>query len=328
MKQLISFLFISLSPGLVLAAGNPYLNLTARACPEGVVAVPPGNHEEFMPELPTFTVGRVAMFDRVLLKNGANAESTQQVVAYARSKYPKVIAALRKEGLLAEINVVAKKYGVDPLHLLAPILGEKVFNGFIDAALQDSISNFLKSDLDRISRDVRELAKKPEVQECMKAPISNYWKWQCAVFYNADERGNPLQARVKKAGTCGIAQFNPVLLWSLNDVVARQGGLAPIAFGDVRSSLATVLNPRQILHYLAAYSLTVQQVYKDVACMDISKNVGIVASLYNVGGEYARAFNLAQYRKYSPGENRLPQENYFGWFINYFEKELREELRK
>jgi hypothetical protein len=325
MKKLM--LFICLCGFLDNSAfANPYLHMQARDCGQSLITLKPGNSLKEIPKLPAFTVGRVALFDQIILRNAEDSESSRQVVQYARKKMPGVLTALREKGLLAEINRVAKIYGVDPLQVLAPILGEKVFNGFIDAALQDSVSNFLKSDLDRISSDIRRLSEKPEVQACMRSSIGNYWKWQCAVFYNADEVGNPLSAKVKKAGTCGIAQFNPVLLWSLNDVVVRVGHQEPIAFGDIRKSLEVVLTPKKILHYLAAYALVVRQVYKDVACVDISKNAGIVASLYNLGGEYARAFYLSQYRLEYP--DRRPQENYFGWFINYFEGDLRKELQK
>ncbi|MBS1969886.1 MAG: DUF1402 family protein [Bdellovibrionales bacterium] len=329
MKKLLLFPCLYLVFGnIAMASENPYLQLKSRDCRQNLITLKPGNTLPNIPELPAFTIGRVAVFDHTVLRNAQDEESTRQVVQYARKKIPGVLSALRAKGLLSEINRVAKIYGVDPLQVLAPILGEKVFNGFIDAALQDSVSNFLKSDLDRIGGDIRKLGEKPEVQACMRSSISNYWKWQCAVFYNADEVGNPLLVKVKKAGTCGIAQFNPVLLWSLNDVVVRVGHQEPIVFGDIKKSLDVVLTPQKILHYLAAYALVARQVYLDVACVDISKNAGIVASLYNLGGEYTRAYYLSRARAEFPAENRRPQENYFGWFINYFEGDLRKELQK
>jgi hypothetical protein len=62
--------------------------------------------------------------------------------------------------------------------------------------------------------------------------------------------------------------------------------------------------------------------YKKKAKLDISKNPGITATLYNLGNPEARAVRHAR------SGRRYPRENYYGWFVNKHEKELREIVKK
>ncbi len=227
---------------------------------------------------------------------------------------------LRREGLLKEIVKVSKLYRVDPLQILAPIVAEKVLNGFLDAALQDSLASFLTEDLLRIDQTLQSTLNHPEASQCLTSAISIYWKWTCISHFSEQTHGSLLAAKVKKAGTCGIAQFNPILLWSLNDTVVRVGGQEAVRFGDVKTSLKIVLTPKKIIRYLAAYAKTIPEVYKNIGCADISKNVGLVTTLYSLGNENRRAY----YAKENP---HGPTENFLGWFINYFEASIRLELQ-
>ena len=61
------------------------------------------------------------------------------------------------------------------------------------------------------------------------------------------------------------------------------------------------------------------EAYRDIAGFDISQNPGVTATLYNVGNPEARARALkAENRRLAAGGKppRLPQENYYGWFVN------------
>jgi hypothetical protein len=51
--------------------------------------------------------------------------------------------------------------------------------------------------------------------------------------------------------------------------------------------------------------------YKSIAHVDISRNPGITATLYNTGGSAQRAAALA-----ARGAGALPEENYYGWLVN------------
>ncbi|RYZ63444.1 MAG: DUF1402 family protein, partial [Proteobacteria bacterium] len=58
------------------------------------------------------------------------------------------------------------------------------------------------------------------------------------------------------------------------------------------------------------------------ASTDISKNIGLQATLFNLGYEAERAIvmNGENARAKTP---RRPRENYFGWFVNRHEAEIR-----
>jgi post-segregation antitoxin (ccd killing protein) len=49
--------------------------------------------------------------------------------------------------------------------------------------------------------------------------------------------------------------------------------------------------------------------------MDISKNPGLTATLYNVGNSRQRAAAIAAKNR-SSGATVWPEENYYGWLIN------------
>lgn len=315
-------LFLNFLTAAQAATENVFLNLPQLKCrPETMKIAPRGNTQENIPELPQFTVLRLKTFEGIFdLPNAQDTKTTQQIIQLGKKRIPQVLAVLRREGLLKEISKVAKLYNVDALQILAPIVAEKVLNGFLDAALQDSMASFFTEDLLRIDQTLQSTLNHPETKQCMNAEISNYWKWTCISHFSEQTHGNLLAAKVKKAGTCGIAQFNPILLWSLNDTVVRISGLEPVRFGDVKSSLKIVLTPKKIIHYLGAYAKTISEIYKNVACVDISKNAGLVTSLYSLGNEYRRAY----YAKENP---QGPTENFLGWFINYFEAPIRLELQ-
>jgi hypothetical protein len=56
--------------------------------------------------------------------------------------------------------------------------------------------------------------------------------------------------------------------------------------------------------------------------MDISRNPGITATLFNVGNSQERARTLAR-RNAASASPVLPEENYYGWLVNEKIAELR-----
>lgn len=304
------------------AIANPYLNSSNFIkCPsENVQISASGNSLATIPELPRFTIARLLAYEGLNLIGDSPNVITEKVVELGKKRLPEIMLALKKSGIILEINKVAKIYNVDPVQIAAPIIAEKIFNGELETALQDHLQNLNSDDFIKIGSNLKQISDDKNIQDCMNSNISNYWKWRCMAFYSQDTHGNLLTVQVKKASTCGIAQFNPVLIWSLNDIVVKKSGLEKIKFADINKSMQTVLNHKEIIHYLGAYSEMVSQLYQDIACFDIRKNAGLVATLYNVGNEYERAF----FKKIS---NQPPQVNYFGWFINYFEKDIRQSLK-
>lgn len=304
------------------AVANPYLNSNnfSKCHPENAQMSTAGNSLATIPELPRFTIGRLLAYEGINLINDSPDARTEKIITLGKKRLPEIMLALKKAGIILEINKVAAIYNVDPVQIAAPIIAEKIFNGELETALQDHLQNLNSDDFIKIGNNLKQISDDKNIQDCMKSTISNYWKWRCMAFYSQDTHGNLLTIQVKKASTCGIAQFNPVLIWSLNDIVVKKSGLEKINFADINKSMQTVLNPKEIIHYLGAYSKMVSELYQDIACFDIRKNAGLVATLYNVGNEYERAF----LKKTS---QQAPQVNYFGWFINYFEKDIRESLK-
>jgi hypothetical protein len=301
-------------------AANPYLDRKTLECP-AVAVVPPGNTEAFIPDLPNFTIGRLMLSRHpinVVLRD--RTAVTGKIVELGLTVIPKVMAELRKYGLLAEALKVARLYDVDPVAVIGAVVGEQVFNSSLDRVLEDNLGNFYNSDFVRLSKILRTGAQLEPIQECMgSTELTNFWKWRCMNFYYSTIYGDPLSLKLKKASTCGIAQFNPVLVWAYNDLVVETSRLPVIEYGDLKASTKTVLTPKEILHYLGAYAKNIRKIYRELTCYDIGQNPGLTTTLYNIGNEDDKA-NLT--RKLG----RVPQVNYMGWFINHFESVIREEL--
>ncbi|MBL7689326.1 MAG: DUF1402 family protein [Bdellovibrionaceae bacterium] len=321
---------IALSIGCLLGspalAQNPFLGgAPYRACSDrDVQRLPPGNQNANIPSLPRNSKLRLLAFEQISVPNEPDANATKEILAFGARRVPEILRELQHLGLISEIKQVGRAYNIDPALVLAPIVVEMSFNGFLDRALQDKLSSVKGAQLAAKSTQLQELTKDPEVRACMSASISNYWKWKCVDYFMSAYDGAYLRSSLSGIGTYGIAQFNPVLVWSLNDVVAKTSGYKKIQFGDFASSLQTVLDPKATIHYIAAYLQTAMQIYRDVSCFDVSGNLGVTATLYNLGNEYQRAFYAAErFRQ----ERTTPQENYFGWYANAFEKEIRAAVR-
>lgn len=66
--------------------------------------------------------------------------------------------------------------------------------------------------------------------------------------------------------------------------------------------------------------------YKKYANFDISNNIGVLATLYNLGAEKQRALQLAKKNQELVKEGKqkaLPVENFYGWYMNKKETTLK-----
>lgn len=308
------------------AASNPFLNgAPYRACPSHhVMKIADGHQAAMIPELAKNSARRLLLFEQIVLPNRQDEETTRKVVAFGNRRVPEVLQKIKALGLVKEIKKVAALYDVDPAQVLAPIVVEMSFNGFIDRALQDGLVALKKSELDRKSAQLKNLLKDRDVQKCMAADIENYWKWKCVDFFNSAYNGAHLGTALSGIGTYGIAQFNPVLVWSYNDIVAARTGQKKMEFGDFESALKTVLSPTETLHYIAASVARAIKIYREVACFEIGAHLGLTSTIYNLGDDYQRAYVAKnRYEIMKTG----PTENYFGWFATEFETEIRRALR-
>lgn len=318
------------------AEQNPFIRmgLMARSVTlsKTQTVAPPGNGVlEYIPEFPLFTKIRLS-----LSLNGfaeSPAERTALADKLATEKIPEIMKALDRQGLLAEAVRLARVYNLDVLHILGPIIGENTFNGMIDRTLMDSYAKmFQKSDFETMSGRMRALTASTEIQDCLRAPISNYWKWRCVLYYSPtrnSSNGDLIRGfySITTSGSFGIGQIQPYLVWSLNDVVAQLNQqYLRFEIYDMEKAFKIIFNNKEMLAYIAANAVTAIEVYKLVSGVDISENPGLTTTLYNVGDEYQRAYSLKQRRMRDP--SAMPENNYLGWYLNRNEKLIRSFLKK
>ena len=100
----------------------------------------------------------------------------------------------------------------------------------------------------------------------------------------------------------------------LTDVVSKTSGYKKLDENDAAGVYEAIMDPDISLAYMAASIRQSIDAYKKVAGVDISKNPGITATLYNVGNPYARA--AAYKARRTSGGGQWPEENYYGWLVN------------
>lgn len=311
---------------------NGTLSKNQTLSPLGQITVAPQGNGVVaeIPDLPTFTKIRMG-----LSLNGfalSASDRNQIATKLAAEKIPEIMQALDKEGLLEEAVKLSKVFQIDPLHILGPIVGENSFNGFIDRTIQDSYHQmFQKSDIEKMSERMADLANQPETEKCLSADISNYWKWRCVIFYSSsanNSNGDLIRGfySISKSGSFGLGQIQPFLLWSLNDIVAAKTNYQRFDIRNMEKPMRIIFNNKEMLAYVAANAIMSIQVYKLISGVDISSNPGLTTTLYNVGDEYKRAYMLNQLRVRQP--ETMPQVNYMGWYVNTNEAKLRSYLKR
>ncbi len=159
-------------------ASNPFLGgAPYQACPtHHVMTIPPGHQSAFIPELAGNSQRRLLIFEQISIPNLQDPETTAKIRDFGKRRVPEILEKIKTLGLIPEIKKVASLYGIDPTQILAPIVVEMSFNGFIDRALQDRLALLKKFELERKSQSLISLLGDRDVQKCMAAPIENYWK--------------------------------------------------------------------------------------------------------------------------------------------------------
>ena len=100
----------------------------------------------------------------------------------------------------------------------------------------------------------------------------------------------------------------------LTDVVSKTSGYKKLDENDAAGVYEAIMDPDISLAYMAASIRQSIDAYKKVAGVDISKNPGLTATLYNVGNPFARA--AAYKARRTSGGGQWPEENYYGWLVN------------
>ncbi|MCB1447091.1 MAG: DUF1402 family protein [Rhizobiaceae bacterium] len=283
--------------------------------PAGAVTlVPEGNRHAEQPAVP-----------------GASKRRTKAGKTTFDRKYEKVVKLLaRDRKLIAKIKSVAGRYGIAPIHMVGALVGEHTYN--VDA--YDRLQSYYvkaaaySGDNFRFAyegQSIGELVAMAPFADCA-GKSGSYEVWTCRErVWNKSFRGrtvggisypdNRFSAVFFQpffAGqTFGLGQINPLTAMQLSDLVHKVSGYPKLDENDAGAVYDAIMDPDKSLAYMAASIKMSIDEYRKIAGVDISKNPGITATLYNVGNPRERAYELK-----ARGPGALPEENYYGWLIN------------
>ncbi len=306
-----------------------------------IISLNPGNTPgSLMPPVPELSLNRHNKM--------SDKENSDALVKYYWSRYLTVIDRLLNNyetpnfSLKREILDAAQIYKIKPTHILAAIVGEHVFN--VD--LKDSIQNYAVSArlwLNLFS-DVHPFAKIidcPEMNICKNAP-NEYYKWQCyESIWTAKMRGRPACGSKDAfqnsnlmitffnpflgGKTYGLGQMGPIKMLSLTDIVHEKSKLPLLNIKKQTDVYTAIFDAKTVIHYIAAAAYNSIEVYKKEAQFDMSQNIGLTATLYNLGYELTRAKTLKSENDAALKNGtalKTPKVNYYGWFVNLVEADI------
>ena len=287
-----------------------------------VTVVPAGNRNSVQPPVP-----------------GASAKRTRELSTSYAAKYAKIYNLLKNDNKLrARIISVAKDYGINPVHIAGAIVGEHTYN--VD--VYDRLQTYYVKGMSYLNQgvqfayngeDVTDFVKREQFSPC-NGLSDSYRLWTCREnIWDKDFRGKTVDGKKYPdnrfsavffqpffAGqTFGLGQVNPLTALMMSDRVNRISGLPKLSAENGGQVYKTIMDPDQTIPYIAATIRQSIDAYRQIADFDISQNPGLTATLYNTGGAEARARALAEENKraLARGEKpKLPQENYYGWFVN------------
>lgn len=290
-----------------------------------VRTVPSGNRFSKQPKIPAASGRRTAAkqttFDR---------------------KYEKVKKLLEKDrNLQRGIKKMSAAYKIDPIHMVGALVGEHTFNVDVYDTFQSYLVKAIgytstKFTFEYDDEKVTDFVKREEFAACEKLKTS-FSIWSCREsVWKAKFRGKTVDGtKYPKnrfsavffqpfyAGqTFGLGQINPLTALKLSDKVNKTTRHKKIDADDARGVYKAIMDPNTTLTYMAASIRTSIDYYKTTGKVDISKNPGITATLYNLGNPDSRA---AAFKR---SGRKYPRENYYGWFVNKHEKELRAIIEK
>lgn len=274
--------------------------------------VPEGNRNAEQPKIP-----------------GASVRRTRAGRTTFDDKYDKIKDLLSTDKqLISKIKSTAADYGIDPIHMIGAIVGEHTYN--VDA--YDRLQTYYVKAAAYAGNSFRfgyggetiaQFVSRPEFDKCDVANDS-YKLWTCReniwekTFRDRkvdgksypDNRFSAVFFQPFFAGqTFGLGQVNPLTALMLSDMVAKTSGYPKLDENKASEVYDAIMDPDKSLAYMAANIRRSIDDYKSIAGMDISRNPGITATLYNTGGSAQRASALR-------ARGGLPEENYYGWLVN------------
>lgn len=224
--------------------------------------------------------------------------------------------------ILLEIRRAARIYHVPESAILGAIALEATLNRDWTDNAQDAFGTIA-----RTFSGMNEAFPISDEQEaiCRRGlPENPYWNdfeyWQCVNNSIVTEES---RAALGMSFTYGLGQISPTRVMMVNRQVHDYSNL-PLVEPTYRSLFNVLLNPRKCIHYIAANMNMARNIYKTTARFDISSNIGLIATLYNLGFEQRHARDLA-------ATNRLaffpPRMNFLGWLVANHEDLFRARMR-
>ncbi len=282
-----------------------------------------------------------ATFARIAKRNNlSNKKFDDSDLQKLDKKFEDVIKKLKTEEVFQKIAKIAPKYGLKPESVAACVIGEHVFNvGLVDQ-YQSYFINIYASWIEKHSTTQKlylTLLKEPDIDKILNASISDYEKWDTIFnLYNSKYRAtgnypdsnflftffNPYGAGL----TYGLGQLSPIRVLLTNDIAMKLGGLPKIMPSDADALYYATLDIDTNLNYVAASAVASINTYKQYSNFDISNNIGVIATLYNLGDEKRRALKLKKENELNLKENKqltYPVENFYGWYMNKKENEIK-----
>ncbi len=297
------------------------------------IVVPPGNRNAQQPQISASAKAR-----------------TRATKGSFSGKYAKIYNLLANDKkLMGKIKKSSATFQIDPIHIIGALIGEHTYN--VDA--MDRMQTYYVKALSYLGSDltfkygkekVTRFVQRPQFSKCGKFSNS-YDLWACrervwnkvfrgkkvdGISWPNDRFGRVFFQPLYAGQTFGLGQLNPLAALRVTDLVAGKTRSRKLDANRAPEVYKEIMDPDSTLKYMAAIIRTSIDAYRDIAGMDISKNPGITATLYNLGDVRNRAEKLARInRKRRAGGQKLkfPQENYYGWLVNNKENELRNLLK-
>ncbi len=282
------------------------------------VKVPKGNRSATQPKIPSASVSRT--------------NSTDGSFAIKYEKIRDLIATDKK--LKGKIKSAAKRFGIDPIHIVGALVGEHTYN--VDAI--DRLQSYYVKAISYLNSEIQFAYDGESVEKFVTRPLfsackeqkDSYNLWSCREHvWNTRFKGRNTDGKTWPnnrfgavffqpfyAGqTFGLGQINPLTALRVTDFVAKKTGKKKLSPRKANEVYKTIMNPDDTLLYMAAVLRLSIDSYRDIAGYDISGNPGITATLYNLGDVRNRARKAKR-------SGRMPRENYYGWLVNKKQEEL------
>ncbi|MEM7646547.1 MAG: DUF1402 family protein [Pseudomonadota bacterium] len=301
-----------------------------------LLVLPPGN---LAPTEPT-------------VADAAIRRKTREETSFNR-KYQKIMRSLRNDPqTLGWIREAAAAFEIDPVHIVGAIVGEHTFN--VSAA--DDIQAYAivvtqwmtdwASKFESNGVSLADMIKEDEFQKCYDTSqyINNYEFWFCVadvwdkVYQNGRYKTEDQQLKrlkfaffdpIYSGHTYGLGQLGPLRALMVSDSVAAVSDFPLLNIDStegIEQVYAAIIDTQSGMYYMAATIAVGMDYYQRYAGMDIGNNMGVTATLYNLGKERhlaKRLFNTNVDRLKKGQPIRWPHENYYGRWINDHEEEIR-----